>query len=362
MEARGWGVFGVAGLISLLASLSACNGSDQKGCDSDLQCRDGRFCVDGRCQGSPAPNGDANATANADLNGSTNMTPNADPNADPNIIVVNADPNADPNGRPLNVQDEAFEVCSGFCDLLLRDCVEQTCDVPDDLRPALNELYEVCMFEGFEEGDPGCLEAVEAEPELIDELRQVAATWSCDGPELHEFRCAELDLGEICGCDPGLFPDIGDSCDANSNCDGGGLPGVCLDDSNEPPFPDGYCVSFGCPLGPDGGVSQSELCGVGNICVPAGDNADMGICVDGCNAHADCRPGYQCRLISGTNDFDPIRICLAECSDNLACRNANERCNDGRCEFECTEDTLPLCQALGYSCLPDDGRAWCTMP
>ena len=106
--------------------------------------------------------------------------------------------------------------------------------------------------------------------------------------------------------------------------------------------------------------------------MPVGDDPanQQGLCLDGCVEHEECRSDYQCRLVGVDRaDFTPLRVCLPECGGQLRCLNPTERCNEGRCEFPCTEDGGPgqppgrdLCEGLGFECVADvAGEFWCEM-
>ncbi len=344
-----------ASLLTL--SLMSCSAPSKSGCESDTQCREGRICLDGSCESPGGQNMTPNNTTSNNTT-SNNMSTNN---------ITPPPPNITPNNVSPNNEDPDVALCARFCDRLLGSCVDQQCDIGPDVRGALDELIEYCMYIGFNEGEPGCVEALTDQPALRDELEEVIASFACDGPELTAFRCDELDLDAACGCDPALFPDIGNRCDSDDACDGAGLPGACLDESNEPGFPDGYCVSLGCPLPADDPRPRFEpLCGEGNVCARAGGPGEPGICVDGCDAHADCRNEYQCRLV-GVQDRAAVRVCLPECGPNLACQNPDERCSQGRCELRCQDTGMPssrqICEGLGFECQPDDaGSFWCVMP
>jgi hypothetical protein len=359
------GVFATSLLVSLHL-LSGCSAPVDPGCTSDAQCRQGRVCVDGKCQwtGEP-PNGLPN-------NVSSNNA-NVDPNNADDSNDVNGATNSDTSGPVNNMVDPDVLLCQDFCDMLFGSCVDRACAVSEDQRRFLDEATEACLYEGLEEGDPGCVEAVRQDPEAREDVEDVVEGLSCDSEELVEFRCEELRLGDACGCEPA--GDLGSSCEDNADCAGTDLENFCVDEENEPPFPGGYCSAAGCELDPRRPRPEfDDDCGEGNVCLPAGEGEPTGICLDGCTAHDECRPGYQCRLVGAEFDGfgeapEPIRVCLAECSDDLRCRNPAERCNDGRCEFPCTDDSnmgpsgRMRCNALGFACEADSsGQEWCVMP
>jgi hypothetical protein len=85
-------------------------------------------------------------------------------------------------------------------------------------------------------------------------------------------------------CEPGATP-TGGPCTENSDCHADARDPLCL---SEWLFllPQGYCSEF-CDVG-------ANDCATGAFCVefifPTG-----GICIDSCQTHADCRPGYACQ-------------------------------------------------------------------
>ena len=374
--------------------LSGCTIHPDPGCAADAQCREGRICVDHACVwlDGAAPNnggqnnGDQNngGQNNGDQNNGdqnndpTNNDPtNNDPtNNDPtNNDPTNNDPtNNDPTNNGVNnPTDEDLALCTKFCDLLFGSCVQQHCMVPDDLARELERLVDVCLWEGFN-GDPGCVDALRSEPGARQEVEELLGTLTCESPELVDFRCQELGLGDACGCSSGGDRGVGEMCASGAECGNPfGLPTLCVDDQNEPAFPGGYCVALGCQVGPQGRAAYDDACGPGNICVPIGQDQGNTVCFDGCFSHGECRPEYQCRLVGfegggfGSSPR-PLRVCLPECGPDFQCGD-NEQCNAGRCEFRCDEMSgggpsgRQRCNALGFTCVADpSGQQWCVMP
>lgn len=356
------------------------------GCTSDDECREGRICVDNACVWAdgegPDNNGSQNGSANngSQNNGSQNNgSPNNDPqnNGAPNNPQNNGSPNngSQNNEAPNSTSsDPDIALCAEFCDLLFGSCVEQQCELGDDRRAQLGELYEICMWEGFD-GDPGCVDSVRNDPGAREGLRDLLDTVPCDGEELQQFRCQEIGLVNECDCPQSGGGGIGSSCGSNGDCDGAGLPAICVDEFNDPPFPGGYCVSIGCDVGDQGQAAYDDLCGEENVCIAVGGpGSNEGVCFDGCSTHAACRADYQCRLIGvdgggiGGGGRTALRVCLPQCGDDSDC-GQNERCNAGRCELTCEgsgnggTSRRARCNALGFSCETDaNGQEWCVMP
>ncbi len=85
----------------------------------------------------------------------------------------------------------------------------------------------------------------------------------------------------------GGFGEVGDPCFDFEDCTGD----ACLGEFDG--FPDGYCTDF--------------ACAPGFPCVSLGDGVcvdidGIGLCLDVCKSHADCRDGYEC-FPSAAGDF-----------------------------------------------------------
>lgn len=362
-----------AAIILSAAAISGCSAPVKSGCSSDAQCREGRVCVDGKCE---SPFANSVPGNNQTSNGGTNNANAALNSMTANSVVGpnNTTTNNAPNNRTTNnMVDPDLELCQQFCDKVFGSCVDQECTVSPDQRASLDELEQQCLFEGFD-GDPGCVDAVKQDPQAREELEQFVNELSCESDELAQLRCGDLQLGDACGC-PEATRQVGDTCTEDAECTGDGLTAGCATEDNEPPFPGGYCVRFGCELNAQRPRPEfNDQCGEDNVCLP-GDGADpsSGFCLDGCFAHDECREGYQCRLVGIEGGFgqsiEPVRVCLAECSDQLRCRGPEERCNEGRCEFPCDDNNdggpsgRMRCNALGFTCEPDpNGQEWCVLP
>ncbi len=373
---------------STLLAASGCTVATDVGCVSDDECRFGRVCDDGRCVGGedvPSNNG-----TNGDEDGPSNNGPvvrpdnnRPDNNRPDNNRPDNNRPdnNRPDNNRPINnptnnePENNSFEdpflVCERLCFQVFQDCVAQQCG--PEVAAGAPELVEQCMFEGID-GGPGCVEALQAEPDAIPEVLEFLADLTCDSDEVRDAHCSDPRLRDVCPCGGAGngTGEVGDSCEDNSDCVSTGLPGFCLAEDGDPSFDGGYCTAFGCFVDPqDPRASEDPACGDGNICVPVGE-AREGVCFDGCARHDACRDDYQCRLVGfereGFGRISALRVCLPECDDDAEC-GGNERCFDGECRFQCEDgggmgpSARERCSLLGFTCTPGpDGREWCEAP
>jgi hypothetical protein len=95
----------------------------------------------------------------------------------------------------------------------------------------------------------------------------------CDDPTACQGQAA---------CAPGPSP-TGAQCSVPSDCFANANDPICLPDFNG--WPNNYCSEF-CNL-------QAPDCSGDAICADMGISQN-GVCLDGCLADADCRPGYAC--------------------------------------------------------------------
>jgi hypothetical protein len=121
-------------LVAGSASCAGCGSDDQTGCDADAQCRGGRLCIDGRCEGDFDPaHVDSNVQSNASST-ATNLYTGA--NNTPRVCATGANcADADCDGHGIGD--------SSGC----RRCVEQAqCETDcDDLDAAVApSLAEIC--------------------------------------------------------------------------------------------------------------------------------------------------------------------------------------------------------------------------
>ncbi|MBX3273577.1 MAG: hypothetical protein KF729_25155 [Sandaracinaceae bacterium] len=121
--------------------------------------------------------------------------------------------------------------------------------------------------------------------------------------------------GYVCNTGTGLCREpfvetaLGEPCGA-MGCTGG----QCLTEAASG-WPAGTCTYPGCRLTGTGPMAE---CPAGGVCIDdeAGDPA-LGVCVRGCTAPADCRPGYACREgacrpACGASDCSGTRTCNTE--------------------------------------------------
>jgi len=109
----------------------------------------------------------------------------------------------------------------------------------------------------------------------------------------------------------------GAACTTTSNCIGGSLDAICIDEATNE-WPGGYCSA----------ACQGNIeCGDGNYCLGLGTNGET-YCTQGCNRTADCRAGYGCVPLNGGGG-----ACIPACTTNTDCV-APATCNltSGICE------------------------------
>ncbi len=82
-------------------------------------------------------------------------------------------------------------------------------------------------------------------------------------------------------------PTIGDPCTTPSDC----LGRSCLNGNG---WPGGYC-STTCTLG------DPNSCPTGSVCIREGINNDTHGCYRQCNSTRDCRSGYRCENVRGSD-------------------------------------------------------------
>jgi hypothetical protein len=128
-------------------------------------------------------------------------------------------------------------------------------------------------------------------------------------------------------CTPGAGA-VGVPCAASTECAANHGDPVCLPLNKG--FPGGYCSEFCDLAAPD--------CAGDAVCAQLGLSAN-GVCLDGCAADGDCRPGYVCKDLGNAE-----KACLA--APETSCEDEDD--NDGNGLVDCGD---PSCQALP-ACVP----------
>ncbi len=89
----------------------------------------------------------------------------------------------------------------------------------------------------------------------------------------------------------GCGPTIGDPCTTNAEC---GPAVLCL---NKDFSPGGYCT-ISCKL-----AEPNTTCPTGSTCVKDALDKGTAACFRLCNRQADCRNGYACRTVNGSQSI-----------------------------------------------------------
>jgi hypothetical protein len=142
-------------------------------------------------------------------------------------------------------------------------------------------------------------------------------------------------------CVPGTVA-TGQACSENPDCAAMGHNPVCLDSSDFPAFPNGYCSQF-CD-------TTAQNCPAGNVCYGGLNISKDGVCMQSCTTTADCRAseGYACvnrGLSTNVCAITPEILC-----DDYVDNDFNNLmdCADPNCQ------TLPACVpgtvAVGQPC------------
>jgi hypothetical protein len=117
---------------------------------------------------------------------------------------------------------------------------------------------------------------------------------------LSDADCAAGDACNACtrSCEPSgnTAAHIGDSCQANSDCNTGGW---CLIDGT---YVGGYCTQ----------LCDSCACPSGSIC-----GLNLSVCLRQCHSSTDCRDPYVCQPYSTPDAL--AHVCLPHCADDTDC-------------------------------------------
>lgn len=211
-------------------------------------------------------------------------------------------------GIPYSVEGERIGTCTKYgCDLEGRGCA-------GDAKCTDHFLgVHLCLAP--------CTLAAEAD---MAELRHGETGHGVGCPQ--GYRClwdGESDEVENNGvCFPGEYndvaePNIGAACNEDSECWSDFGMGQCLELSQL--FGGGYCSMLDCDA-PGIDSDSVNVCGENAACV-AGLFSDTALCMEKCEAPADCRDGYAC--IQLTMD-DPQMYCLDACSEDTDCKDTEE--------------------------------------
>lgn len=138
--------------------------------------------------------------------------------------------------------------------------------------------------------------------------------------------CQDPDCQAMPTCQPGMTP-TGQPCTMTNECAANNGDPICLAEDTVG-WPSGYCSEF-CNL-------ANDDCAGDATCLDVGFGGGQGICLDGCNAQANCQtPGYDC-----VNAGPMSKVCAPNCTadsqcqaycnpDNGLCNPAQEVCGDG---------------------------------
>ncbi len=137
--------------------------------------------------------------------------------------------------------------------------------------------------------------------------------------------CADPSCRVGTACMVGLGA-VGTTCTAANQCSATDNDPACLSEAGAG-YPAGYCSEFCDPtLNGTGGTNAG--CSAAGVCVTF---TDAGLCLDACQAPADCRQGYTCR------DFNGVRGCFPACTGNADCAGT------GYCELNTNSTNLGFC-------------------
>jgi hypothetical protein len=101
------------------------------------------------------------------------------------------------------------------------------------------------------------------------------------------YDCQDPDCQALASCQPGSGL-TGAPCTSPSDCQTDALDPFCIDQAQFA-WPDGACSEF-CDL-------AMNDCSGDAVCADVALGTTSGLCIDGCVADADCRPGYACKDI-----------------------------------------------------------------
>jgi hypothetical protein len=249
-------------------------------------------------------------------------------------------PGMTPTGQPclndfecLSNNDDAFCIseaqndfpqgyCSEICDLMNDDCSGDAVCI--EVNNGVGLCFDGCMKDadcptpGYAclpfDGSTVCLPAPDPETDcsnLVDD----------DGDGL--FDCQDPDCQAMPICKPGMTA-TGLPCTVNNQCAANMGDPFCIDEATYG-WPSGYCSEY-CNL-------MNDDCAGDAVCVDVGLPNGSGLCLDGCNAQANCStPGYVCATFSAMT-----KLCSASCSA------------DNQCQAYCNPDSK-LCNAATETC------------
>ena len=144
-------------------------------------------------------------------------------------------------------------------------------------------------------------------------IQLAAGTEPCEPlPEICDNGTDDDCDGQVDGNDIDCAPDagqVGAPCLADNECPSDGF---CITQSQYD-YPGGYCTTY-----------CNVSCANGDICVGVGGNTS--ICYDGCSQTSDCRDGYDCLELEGSQTGCVPSCTVSGCEDGYLCDESSGDC------------------------------------